>query len=148
MGKMFTATLGLAEVSPKIATLSLIVPDQRIDSLVTNSYPRQRHHKTANLLWTPLFSKPVSYGIDQARELLCPLPGRAASLIAVTLRLCGFISLGTRITSQLTAHGTTVNAKLLSTLTLAQSYIPMGKNLISLCLGQLSVSHTLLHFGR
>ncbi|BBI52966.1 hypothetical protein HORIV_53870 [Vreelandella olivaria] len=68
MGTMFTATLGLAEMSPQIATLVLIVPDQRIDPLMTHLYPRQRRHKTANLLWTPFFPKPVSYSIDQARS--------------------------------------------------------------------------------
>lgn len=64
MGTIFTATLGLAEVSPQIATLGLAIPNQRIDPLVTNPYPRQRRHKTANLLWALFFSKSVNHDID------------------------------------------------------------------------------------
>lgn len=48
----------------------------------------------------------------------------------------------------LAANGAAVDAKGLSYLSLANAGLKIGKNLVPLDLGQLSVSHALLHFSR
>lgn len=53
-----------------------------------------------------------------------------------------------RVAAQLSANRAVVDAKLSGNLSLAHADTPLGVNLVTLGLGQLSVSHALLHFGR
>jgi hypothetical protein len=54
----------------------------------------------------------------------------------------------TSIATQLPTDGRAVAVDLPGYFPLAPAYSQEGRNLVSLCLGQLSVSHGSLHFGR
>jgi len=54
----------------------------------------------------------------------------------------------TSIATQFPTDGRAVAVDLPSYFPLAPAYSQEGRNLVSLCLGQLSVSHDSLHFGR
>ncbi|GEM_PF-6196811 len=69
-------------------------------------------------------------------------------MVAARLRLLGIVATGGSVTTQLTADRATVNTELAGDLPLAHAQVIAGVTLVSLGLGQLSVSHALLHFGR
>jgi len=72
---------------------------------------------------------------------LAPIPGQAAGSR-------WFILIQMSIATQLPTDGRAVAVDLPGYLPLAPAYSQKGRNLVSLCLGQLSVSHGSLHFGR
>ncbi len=76
------------------------------------------------------------------------LPGAAAPVIAKGLSLLRIVAPSSIVTAQLSTDHAVVDAKLSGDLSLAHADIPLGVNLVSLGLGQLLVSHALLHFGR
>lgn len=72
---------------------------------------------------------------------LAPVPGQATGFRR-------FVLIQTSIATQLPTDRRTVAVDLPGYLPLAPAYAQEGRNLVSLCLGQLSVSHDSLHFGR
>ena len=148
LGTVLAATLGLTEVPPEITALGLVIPDQRVDPLMTDADGRQGRHEAADLLWAPLLTQPVDNGGDHARQALRPLPSGAPAVIAEGLGPLRIVAIRDSVSAQLTADRAVVDAKLFGDLSLAHADTPLGVNLVSLGLGQLSVSHALLHFGR
>lgn len=69
-------------------------------------------------------------------------------MITAGLRLLGIVAAGDGVAAQLTADRTAMNADLSGDLPLAHTQVIAGVDLVSLDLGQLSVTHALLHFGR
>jgi hypothetical protein len=106
----------------------------------------QGRDEAADLLWAPLLIQPADNGSDHARQVLRPLPGGTTPLITEHLSLLGIVATRGGVTAQLKADGAVMDAKLSGDLPLAQ--VMAGVDLLSLDLGQLSVSHALLHFGR
>lgn len=64
-------------------------------------------------------------------------------MITAGLRLLGIVAAGDGVAAQLTADCTAINADLSGDLPLAHTQV-----IADVDLGQLSVSHALLHFGR
>jgi len=71
-----------------------------------------------------------------------------ASIPAQATGFRRFVLIQTSIATQLPTDGRAVAIDLLGYSSLTPAYSQEGRNLISLCLGQLSVSHDSLHFGR
>lgn len=71
-------------------------------------------------------------------------------MITESLGLLGIIAIGGGITANLTADRAAVEVQLPADLALAHAQVIAGVDLVSLGLGlgQLSVFHALLHFGR
>ncbi len=69
-------------------------------------------------------------------------------MITTELRLLWVVSTGGGVAAQLTADCAAMDAQLPADLTLADAQVIAGVDLVSLGLGQLSVSHALHHFGR
>ncbi len=69
-------------------------------------------------------------------------------MVATLLGLLRVIPLGRRVTTQLPTHRAVMNTNSSGDLSLAHACTPVSVNLVSLGLGQLSVCHALLHFGR
>lgn len=115
---------------------------------MANADTGQRCHESTDLLWAPFFTKSAGYRRDQAGQALRPLAGGTSSVIATSLSLFGIIATGRRVAAQLTANRAAVEPQFPSDLSLAPAQVMAGVNLVSLCLGQLLVSHALLHFGR
>jgi len=69
------------------------------------------------------------------------MPGQATGF-------CRFVLMQASIAPQLPTDSRAVAVDLSGYLPLAPAYTQEGRNLVSLCLGQLSVSHGSLHFGR
>ncbi len=105
-------------------------------------------HKTTDLLRAPFVHQLASDPTNQAGKPLRHFPGGAAALITCQLGLFRRITTGQTVTFYLAANGAAVNPNRLGDLSLAGAGLKIGKNLVSLALGQLSVSYTLLHFGR
>lgn len=145
---VLAAPLGLAEMLPEIATAGLVIPDQGVDPLVTDADTRQGRHETADLLWAPFLSQPVDDSGNHAGQALCPLPGSASPMITAGLRLLRIVTAVDGVSTQLPADRAVVDAKLSGYLASAHAQAITGIDLVSLGLGQLSVSHALLHFGR
>ena len=148
LGTVLAAPLGLAEVLPEIATAGLVIPDQGVDPLMTDADAGQGRHEAADLLWAPFFAQPVGDGGDQAGQALRQLPGGAAAVITEGLGLLGIVATRGGVPAQLTADRAAVEPQLSADLALADAQVIAGIDLVSLGLGQLSVSHALLHFGR
>lgn len=70
-----------------------------------------------------------------------PMPAQATGFRRV-------VHIQTSISPQLPTDGRAVAVDLLGDSSLTPAYTQEGRNLVSLCLGQLSVSHGSLHFGR
>lgn len=116
---------------------------------MTHANTRQRCHKAADLFRAPLFPKAPGHRRYEAGKPLCPFPGGPAPPATEAMRRVGFIAGSGGITPQLTTDGAVVHAEPKSDLPLAHVDASEGVNLVSLCLGQLSVCHALLHhFGR
>lgn len=81
-------------------------------------------------------------------QALRHFPGGASALITCRLGLFRRKTTGQPVALYLAANGAAMNANGLSNLSLANAGLKIGKNLVSLALGQLSASHALLHFGR
>ena len=105
-------------------------------------------HKTTDLLRAPFAYQLVSDPANQAGQPFRHFPGGASALITSRLRLFRRIASLKPIALYLPANGTAVNPDSLGYLSLADASLKISKNLVSLGLGQLSVSHALLHFGR
>ena len=69
-------------------------------------------------------------------------------MITMELRLLWIVATGGGVAAQLTADGAAMDAQFPTNLTLTDAQVIAGVDLVSLGLGQLSVSHALLHFGR
>lgn len=115
---------------------------------MTDADARQGRHETADLLWAPFLSQPVDDSGNHAGQALCPLPGGATPMITAGLRPLRIVTAVGGVTAQLPADRAVVDAKLSGDLTSAHAHVMTGIDLVSLGLGQLSISHDLLHFGR
>lgn len=115
---------------------------------MTDADAGQGRHETADLLRAPLLTQPVGDGSDHAGQALRPLPGSAAPMDTEGLRLLGIVAARGGVAAQLTANRAAVEAKRYGNLPLAYAQVMAGVDLVSLGLGQLSVSHALLHFGQ
>lgn len=69
-------------------------------------------------------------------------------MITEELGLLGIIATGGGVAAQLTTDRAVVDAQHPADLALAHAQVMTSVDLVSLGLGQLSVSHALLHFGR
>ena len=69
-------------------------------------------------------------------------------MITECLSLLGIIAISGGVTANFTATRAAVEVQLPADLALAHAQVITGVDLVSLGLGQLSVFHTLLHFGR
>nr|WP_263433931.1 hypothetical protein [Chromohalobacter salexigens] len=105
-------------------------------------------HEATDLLRALFISQSISHPAHEAGEALCHFPGRTPPLITKGLSLVGIVAIERGVTAQLATDGTVVNAQRSGDLPLAHMNTLLGVNLVSLGLGQLSVSHALLHFGR
>ena len=50
------AAFGLTEMPLKVTTLCLVVPDQGVDPLMTDTNAGQGRHEATDLLWAPLLT--------------------------------------------------------------------------------------------
>lgn len=112
LGPVFAAPLGLTEMSPEVATLSLVIPDQGVDPLMTDADARQGRHEATDLLWAPLLSQPVDNSGDHARQALRPLPGGATPAITEGLVLHRIVATVSGVAAQLATDRTAVEAQL------------------------------------
>ena len=128
--------------------MGLVIPNQRIDPFMADSDAIGAGHETADLFRAPFVPQLSGYPADQAGQALGRLPGKPASPVAEDLGLLRVITMAASVATDLPTDRAAVNAKLTGDPALACPGLKMGKYLISLLLGQLSVSHALLHFGR
>lgn len=105
-------------------------------------------HEATDLLRAPFVHQLVSDPANQAGQPLRHFPGSASALITCRLSLFRRITTGQTVALYLATNGAAMDTNGLSYLSLANAGLKIGKNLVSLDLGQLSVSHALLHFGR
>jgi len=105
-------------------------------------------HEATNLLGAPFVHQLISDPSHQTGQALRHFPGAASALITSRLRMIRRIASRKPIALYLPANGAAVNPNRLGYLSLADARLKISKNLVSLGLGQLSVSHALLHFGR
>ena len=98
-------------------------------------------HQASDLFWTPPFTDQSAHPIDQRRHPFVGLGGQPSSLVAALLRLIGLVVPGDPVATQLPAYGAAVATQHLGNLALALPRHKQGGNLVSLFLGQLSVSH-------
>nr|WP_051051876.1 hypothetical protein [Halomonas titanicae] len=105
-------------------------------------------HEATNLLGAPFVHQLISDPSNQAGLALRHFPGGASALITSRLRLLRRIASLKPIALYLPANGAAVNPNSFGYLSLADASLKISKNLVSLGLGQLSVPHALLHFGR
>ena len=115
--------------------------DQVIDPLVTDLHWNvHTAHKACNLLRTPMFLQSFSYPVRQPLHSFVALEGGSAPGVRVALRHLWFIAVNA-VTPQLAADRAVVAAQHFCDLSLAFAGHTQGRNLVSLCLGQLSVLH-------
>jgi len=115
--------------------------DQVIDPLVTDLHWNvHAAHKTCNLLWTPMFLQSFRYPVRQPLYSFVALEGSSTPGVRLTLRHLWFIAVNA-VTPQLPTDRAVVAAKHHCDLSLAFAGHTQGRNLVSLCLGQLSVLH-------
>lgn len=105
-------------------------------------------HEATDLLRAPLLSQLTGNPANETGQALRPFPGGVPPLITERLSLMGIVAIERGVTAQLATDSTVVNTQRPGDLPLAYAETPLGVNLVSLGLGQLSVSHALLHFGR
>lgn len=148
LSAVLAAAFGLAEMPPEIATLCLVIPDQGVDPLMTDAYACQGRDEATDLLWAPLLTQPADNSGNQAWQALGSFPGGTAPAITEGLGLLGIVATGDSVAPQFTADRAAVETQLPADLPLAHAHVIAGVYLVSLGLGQLSVSHALLHFGR
>ena len=113
---------------------------------MTDADAGQWRCEATDLLGAPLLTQPADNGGNHARQALCPLPGGTAPMVTESLSLLGIIAIGGRVAAQLTTDRAAVEAQLPADLPLAHAQVIAGVDLVSLDLGQLSVSHALHHF--
>lgn len=89
----------------------------------------------------------LNNGGDHARQALCPFPGGTAPVITESLGLLRSVASRRGVAAELTNDIAAVEAQLFN-LPVAYAQIIAGAGLVSLGLGQLLASHTLLHFGK
>lgn len=142
------SALGLPHTLLQIANARLVIPDQGVDLLMTDADPIQGRHEAANLLRAPLLAQPVNDGGDHTGQTLRPPPGGTGPVIAKDLSLFRSVAPSGVVTAQLSTDRAVVDAKLSGDLSLAHADTPLGVNLVSLGLGQLSVFHALLHLSQ
>ena len=111
------------------------------------AYPVCIRHEATNLLVAPFVHQLISDPSNQAGQVLRHFPGDASALITSRLRRLRRIASLKPIALYLPANGAAVNSNSLGYLSLANASLKISKNLVSLGLGQLPVSHALLHFG-
>lgn len=105
-------------------------------------------NEATNLLGAPLVHQLISDPSNQAGQSLRHFPGAAPMLITSQLSLLWRIARSKPIAFYLPANGAAVDPDSLGYLSLADASLKVSENLVLLGLGQLSVSHSLLHFGR
>ncbi|MDF9434628.1 hypothetical protein R5R73_01995 [Salinicola sp. LHM] len=115
---------------------------------MTDAYAGQGHHESADLLRAPFLTQPAGDGDDHAEQALSPLPGGAPSMITTDLCLFKVVADGGGVAAQLTTDRAAMDAQHPADLALADAQVIAGVDLVSLGLGQLSVSYALLHFGQ
>ena len=115
--------------------------DQVIDPLVADLHWNvHAEHKACNLLRAPMFLQPFRDPVRQPLYSFVALEGGSTPGVRLTLRHLWFIAINA-VTPQLAADRAVVAAQHCSDLSLAFAGHTQGRNLISLCLGQLSVLH-------
>lgn len=123
--------------------LVFVVPVWRLNALMTPVNPVDIGYEATDFLRTPFAHQLTSDPANQAWQSLRHFPSGVSALITCRLGLFRLITTGQTVVLDLTANGNG-----LGYLSLAEAGLKIGKNFVSLCLGQLSVSHALFHFGR
>jgi len=136
-----TTVIPVPAEAPKATTQQTITMDQVIDPLVTDLHWNvHATHKACNLLRAPMVLQSFSYPVRQPLHPFVALEGGFTPAIGLMLRHLRFIAMNA-VTSQLTADRAVVAAQHCCDLPLAFASHTQGRNLVSLCLGQLSVLH-------
>jgi len=136
-----TTVISVPTEAPKATTQKTITMDQVIDPLVTDLHWNiHAVHKACNLLGAPMFLQPFSHPIRQPLHSFVALEGGSAPSARLTLRHLWLIAVNA-VTPQLAADRVVVAAQHCCDLSLAFAGQTQGRNLVSMCLGQLSVLH-------
>ena len=133
----------LATVAPQIAASRLIPVDQFIDPLMGNESASCPAHEANDLFRTPVLTQAFAHPYHQRPRPLAGFVGPLASIRAVALSLLRAVAIGAAVTSNLSRDRATAAPNHLGYRSKAALVLQAGLNLVSLSLGQLSVSHLL-----
>ena len=136
-----TTVIPVPTEAPEATTQETITMDQVIDPLVTDLHWNVlAAHKACNLFRTPMLLQSFSYPVRQPLHPFVTLEGGSTPGVCLMLSPLGLVA-SNAVPSQLAADRAVVAAKHCCDLSLAFAGHTQGRNLVSLCSGQLSVLH-------